>query len=202
MKKWLKKALFIGAFILIPVYHNALFAQTKVCDQEIHVQILNHTLQPIIQAEVFIEDLHILQKTDAQGFAHFTKLCNTRYELDIWFNGIHQHQPISTQKEIQIITWEIDSISVLAETHIIQHNIHIAADHLHIAQLPITHSSSISEQLAEIPMIRLQRTGNSIQKPMLQGLTGLRLPLFQDGLRIQGQAWGSDHAPELGRLGA
>ncbi len=202
MKKWLKKALFIGAFILIPAYHNALFAQTKVCDQEIHVQILNHTLQPIIQAEVFIEDLHILQKTDAQGFAHFTKLCDTHYELDIWFNGIHQHQPISTQKEIQIITWEIDSISVLAETHIIQHNIHIAADHLHIAQLPITHSSSISEQLAEIPMVRLQRTGNSIQKPMLQGLTGLRLPLFQDGLRIQGQAWGSDHAPELGRLGA
>ena len=49
----------------------------------------------------------------------------------------------ATQKEIQIITWEIDSISVLAETHIIQHNIHIAADHLHIAQLPITHSSSI-----------------------------------------------------------
>jgi len=202
MKIRFKNAPQWGVGLLSILYITSSIAQTPLCDKEIHVRILNHSQQPIIQAEVFIEDLHILQKTDAQGFAHFTKLCEAQYELDIWFNGIHQHKGISSQKEIQIIYWEIDSISVLPVTHVSQHHIHIAADHLHLAQLPSTHSSSISEQLAEIPMVRLQRTGNSIQKPMLQGLTGLRLPLFQDGLRIQGQAWGSDHAPELGRLGA
>lgn len=202
MKKRLKRALIFSALLHITTLFTPSFAQPKLCAHELHVQIFLNPQTPLIQAEVFIEDLHLLQKTDNKGFAHFTNLCDSIIDLDIWHQGKHLHATFKTKSTIQLISWELDSFVKLAETHIIQHSTHIATDHLHINQLPITPFSSISEKMAEMPMIRLQRTGNSIQKPMLQGLTGLRLPLFQDGLRIQGQAWGSDHAPELGRMGA
>jgi iron complex outermembrane recepter protein len=98
---------------------------------------------------------------------------------------------------------DVDTAAMIrfAEMHITHHSPGNHSDHLHFKELYLSSTLSISEKMAELPMIRLLKTGNSIQKPTLQGLSGLRLPLFQDGIRIQGQGWGNDHAPELGRWG-
>jgi len=61
MKIRFKNAPQWGVGLLSILYITSSIAQTPLCDKEIHVRILNHSQQPIIQAEVFIEDLHILQ---------------------------------------------------------------------------------------------------------------------------------------------
>ncbi len=198
----LKKALLFGVISHIGFINLFLHAQNPPCVHALRLQIVQPDEHPLIDAEVFIEDLHLLQKTDARGFVFFTNLCDTMYEIDIWYVGKHIHLKQEVQKETVQVFWEVQDSLRLSELHIVQHHTDLESDHLHIQHLHVAPNSSISEKMAELPMLRLQRTGNSIQKPMLQGLAGLRLPLFQDGMRIQGQAWGSDHAPELGRLGA
>lgn len=39
--------------------------------------------------------------------------------------------------------------------------------------------------------------GGTIHKPILQGLTGNRLLILSEGVRLSGQQWGFDHAPEV-----
>lgn len=41
------------------------------------------------------------------------------------------------------------------------------------------------------------KTGNGIQIPMSQGFWGMRLPLLQQGIRLENLNWGLDHSPEL-----
>ncbi|MBI1315991.1 TonB-dependent receptor [bacterium] len=45
--------------------------------------------------------------------------------------------------------------------------------------------------------VQLIQTGAAPSKPVLQGLTGNRLLVLHEGVRISGQQWGFDHAPEL-----
>ena len=45
--------------------------------------------------------------------------------------------------------------------------------------------------------VQLIQTGAAPAKPVLQGFTGNRLLVLHEGVRISGQQWGFDHAPEL-----
>jgi iron complex outermembrane receptor protein len=41
------------------------------------------------------------------------------------------------------------------------------------------------------------RTGNTISKPVINGMYGNRLHIYSQGVRVEGQQWGDEHAPEI-----
>lgn len=155
--------------------------------------------QNITGAEVFIEELHLLKKTDKNGTVRFGKLCDKRLELDIWYRDQHLHHWGLPGKIDTLIF--VDSMERLQPTYIKGLQVQHELTHAQGKEISNMTNTSISSQLRELPTVRLQTTGNTIQKPILQGLQGLRLPLFQNGFRLETQAWGTDHAPELGRWG-
>jgi hypothetical protein len=114
MKKRLKRALIFSVFLHISTHFAPSFAQPKLCARELHVQIFLNPQTPLVQAEVFIEDLHLLQKTDSKGFVHFTNLCDSIIDLDIWHQGRHLHATFKNQSTVQLIFWEIDSFVKLS----------------------------------------------------------------------------------------
>ena len=81
-------------------------------------------------------------------------------------------------------------------THIVIWHSGVQASHLHAEDIKGVSFAPVSNLLSAIPQLNLISTGNSIQKPMFQGLSGLRLPLIQNELRMVGQTWGNDHGPE------
>ncbi len=197
-----KSALLRWAVTIITTITLPLLSQSPQtnCDRWLRFEIKTEANELLAHAEVFIEALHLLSKTNEKGYLEWTNLCDSTYEVEVWHQGQHQHYELQSNTFHRLIWKPTDAVR-FAEMHITKLNTGRRSDHLYIPDLKAATSSSISEKLAEMPMIRLQQTGNSIQKPMLQGLSGLRLPLFQDGIRIQGQGWGNDHAPELGRWG-
>ena len=64
-------------------------------------------------------------------------------------------------------------------------------------QLEQTRGSNISEALAQINGVRLLQTGNNIAKPIVHGLHSSRILMINNGVRQEGQQWGSEHAPEI-----
>ena len=40
-------------------------------------------------------------------------------------------------------------------------------------------------------------TGNGISKPMIHGMFGSRVGIIYDGIQIENQQWGQDHAPNI-----
>lgn len=57
--------------------------------------------------------------------------------------------------------------------------------------------SSLAQVLQEVPGMSSISSGATIMKPVIQGMHSSRILLINNGVRQEGQQWGSDHAPEI-----
>lgn len=57
--------------------------------------------------------------------------------------------------------------------------------------------SQYAEKLTQNPAVTFQLAGSTIQKPVIEGMSGLRLAILTNGIRLESQTWGSEHAPEI-----
>jgi len=60
-----------------------------------------------------------------------------------------------------------------------------------------TRGASLGETLKELPGLNSIQTGPSLSKPVIHGLHSNRVLIINDGVRQEGQQWGSEHAPEI-----
>lgn len=60
-----------------------------------------------------------------------------------------------------------------------------------------TIGESLGESLKEMSGITTYNTGTSISKPVIHGMSGNRVLILNNGVRQEGQQWGSEHAPEI-----
>jgi iron complex outermembrane receptor protein len=63
--------------------------------------------------------------------------------------------------------------------------------------LSVIRGSTLGEQLGRLPGVTTLNTGSSIVKPVINGMHSNRLVVVNDGIRQEGQQWGSEHAPEI-----
>ncbi len=56
---------------------------------------------------------------------------------------------------------------------------------------------TLGETLTHLPGVTVLQTGPTIFKPVIHGLHSNRLLILKDGLRLESQQWGLDHAPEI-----
>lgn len=56
---------------------------------------------------------------------------------------------------------------------------------------------SLGETLQKLPGVSVLQTGPTIFKPVIQGMYGQRVLIMNNGVRQEGQQWGSEHAPEV-----
>lgn len=58
-------------------------------------------------------------------------------------------------------------------------------------------SQSLGDVLKEVPGVSSINTGNTIIKPMINGMHGSRLIMMNNDVRLQDQEWGIEHAPSI-----
>jgi iron complex outermembrane receptor protein len=64
-------------------------------------------------------------------------------------------------------------------------------------ELDKTRGLTLGETLKTIPGVNSVQTGPTVSKPVIHGLYGNRILILNNGVRMEGQQWGSDHAPEI-----
>ncbi|MFP9100185.1 TonB-dependent receptor [Flavobacterium sp. RHBU_24] len=57
--------------------------------------------------------------------------------------------------------------------------------------------ATLGDALREIAGVSSLRTGSTIVKPVINGLHSSRVPIFTNGVRLEDQQWGTEHAPNL-----
>jgi len=72
----------------------------------------------------------------------------------------------------------------------------VEAEALHKTELERSRGMSLGEMVRKIPGVSVIQTGPTLFKPVIQGMTGQRIAIVQNGLKLEGQQWGFDHAPE------
>ena len=60
-----------------------------------------------------------------------------------------------------------------------------------------TAGQTLSGSLQNIPGINAIQTGPTISKPVIHGLHSNRILILNNGVRQEGQQWGTEHAPEI-----
>lgn len=61
---------------------------------------------------------------------------------------------------------------------------------------------SLAKMLETVPGVSSISTGNTIAKPVIQGMHSSRILLMNNGVKLESQSWGADHAPELDYTGS
>lgn len=71
--------------------------------------------------------------------------------------------------------------------------------HLELKGLALlqTRGQSLGDALKELPGLNALQTGPTLSKPIIHGLHSNRVLVMNNGVRQEGQQWGTEHAPEI-----
>ena len=63
-------------------------------------------------------------------------------------------------------------------------------------------ATSLAKMLETLPGVSSISSGNTVAKPVIQGMHSSRILLMNNGVKLESQSWGADHAPELDYTGS
>jgi iron complex outermembrane receptor protein len=97
--------------------------------------------------------------------------------------------------KLKSIARNLDNVNIISERTNIQTS--MSKIELKEADLEKTRGLSLADALKEIPGVTTLNTGPTISKPIIQGMHSSRILIINNGIRQEGQQWGTEHAPEI-----
>lgn len=88
-----------------------------------------------------------------------------------------------------VVTATRDSISTLSSP--------LPTATLNAAELRRDHGVSLARTLTRLPGVRSLSTGEQIGKPVIRGLSGSRVMVLDDGLRLEDYSWSDEDGPSI-----
>ncbi|OYX82957.1 MAG: TonB-dependent receptor, partial [Flavobacteriales bacterium 32-34-25] len=165
--------------------------------------------QPIIGASVYIPELHKGTTTDADGKFAFKNLPNGSFRIAFsyvgfktinqWIEKLTKNTVVNIRMENAVL--EIDEVIVSTPFNKMQSQNVMKVEHESIESLQQKGTSTLIEGLATIPGVSQIATGTSIGKPVIRGLSGNRVLVYSQGVRIENQQFGAEHGLGLNDAG-
>lgn len=161
-----------------------------------------HDSSPILEATIQIEGLKTYAVTDAKGNFVINNICAPKFTIKVahvacetkviqvdltkkTFLNIRLEHHIEELNEVTV-TSEVDKKTKTAQETVLKSDI-----------LERYSSLSLGDAIKEIPGVSSINTGNSIVKPVINGLHSSRVLVMTNNVRLQDQEWGIEHAPNI-----
>lgn len=188
-----------AVLVAMLLVHNA---YTQACN----LQLTGHVMDSAIGGSLAYATVRLVEVeqsiiTDIKGNFEFTALCPKVYTLVIsHVNCATYTQSITLTKSVHVDvdmphTYNTQGQAVVIGTKE-RFNTGFKKE-LSGAALQATSGTSLAQALSTINGITLLQTGTNVAKPILHGLSGNRLLIINNGVRLEGQQWGNEHAPEV-----
>jgi iron complex outermembrane receptor protein len=171
--------------------------------------VTNLENQPLSGVSVYAPELHKGTTTDANGKYEFRNLPNGSFRLAFTFVGFTtQNKTINKLLKENTIDamltesiFEMDEVVVSTPFNKLQSQNVMKVEHESIKTLQQKGTSTLIEGLATIPGVSQISTGTSIGKPVIRGLSGNRVLVYSQGVRIENQQFGDEHGLGLNDAG-
>ncbi|MDO5970160.1 TonB-dependent receptor [Flavivirga aquimarina] len=183
-------------FINIAYSHN--------CNSKFYGEVHDfHDGSPIVAATIYIETLNKYIVTDINGKFSIDSLCDGKIIVHV------SHLACETKRlEIQI---KGDTFYVINLEHHIEELNEIEVKGTSSTKLTKTSQETLlktedierfsafnlGDALKQISGVSSINTGNTIVKPVINGLHSSRVLVITNGVRLQDQEWGIEHAPNI-----
>ncbi len=194
----LKKSLL---YILLLSNFTIVFGQAK-CSLSIRGNIAQKSNKEIIPgAIIYLKGTRFYTQSDAKGQYSISQICAGKYILVCEISGYKKEEfPIQLQNDITHSFYLEENLQELDEV-IVQghHSEHTAQMNSVLSEDEKNKKSGLNlgEMLKGISGVQSLQTGSSISKPVIHGLHSSRVLILNQGVRQEGQQWGSEHAPEI-----
>lgn len=195
------KSFFIALFLGFSVFANA---QNKI------VGVVNDSNnQPINGVLISIPEVHKETVSDESGNYELTNLPSGKFKIVFSFIGFatQSKEVIINQKEqtisIQLLEnfHQMDEVIVSTAFKKLQSQNVMKVEHESIKSLQQKGVATLIEGLATIPGVSQVSTGTSIGKPVIRGLSGNRVLVYSQGVRMENQQFGEEHGLGLNDAG-
>ncbi|MDR0802600.1 TonB-dependent receptor domain-containing protein [Fluviicola sp.] len=189
-------------FYLFGVFlYFSLSGYSQQCDYSITGEIRDiHTNQLIPFAKVSIPTRST--QTDSLGVFRFTNVCAGSLKLRCVPHfgcepvDLEITVPSSEPIVFKVETHEVELDELLIEAYRFPRESREVMT-LKTNDISQVKGNTLGDQLLRFPGVTSLNTGSSIVKPVINGMHSNRLVIVNNGIRQEGQQWGSEHAPEI-----
>jgi len=190
--------------ILIILLSSSMVSYSQNCTSSLSGSVLDlHDGKPLAEALLLIAGTNTTAETDGNGKFTIKGLCNRSYSIQV------AHQSCLTK----IFSVKIEGNST--KTFKLEHHLEefneiiikgrslkdksktIQNHKISRAEIERFSSGSLGDALNKISGVSSLNTGNSIIKPLINGLHSSRVVIVNNGVRMQDQEWGAEHAPNI-----
>ncbi len=191
------KLIFLFSFVVALAY-------TQECDLSLEGYVIDlHDNTVLENAVVKIKNTNKYILTNDKGFYKFYGLCSGEYEI------IVSHIQCESLTK-QIILNESKTLNFSLEHHLESLNEVLIKGELYNSDdksaisAQISHetidrfsNATLGDAISTLPGVSSLNTGNTIVKPVIQGLHSSRVLIINNNVRMEDQQWGVDHAPNI-----
>ncbi len=173
------------------------------CDLHIEGDVLEkESKHPIDFASIYIAEMNRSILADENGFYKIPDICAGDYTLyishyDCLPDTIHMHfdKDIHIDILLKHKNHLLDAVEIKdkrkEEKLINNQNLLVEKD------IDKNGGNNLGTLLKELPGVNTMSTGVGIAKPVITGMHSIRVVTLNDGIRLEGQQWGAEHAPEI-----
>lgn len=158
--------------------------------------------EPIEGAFIWINEIERGVISDYNGNFRIQKLCIGDYTVTVQYLGHRDYKENVVITSNSNFTFRLEAEDITLEgVEIHGHREAVittsSVSSIRGAELRIARGETLGETLGRIPGVSSYNTGANISKPVIQGLHSNRIMILNNGIRLEGQQWGTEHAPEI-----
>lgn len=109
------------------------------------------------------------------------------------FASLCQAQTETASSRVEQDSIHLQDVEVIGLRGELSHSTH----RLSVQEMQENRGKTLAESLTDISGVSTIGMGNSIVKPVINGLHSNRILILNNGIRQEGQQWGIEHAPEI-----
>ena len=171
--------------------------------------ITNTNNAPISGVEIYSTQLHKGTTTNIEGNFILKNIPNGKVTLKISYLGyktILKKIALSNNDEILNITleespFEIDEIIISTPFNKLQSENVMKVERLTSKSIQKTGATTLIEGISQIAGVSQISTGGAIGKPVIRGLSGNRVLVYTQGIRLENQQFGDEHGLGINEAG-
>lgn len=161
-----------------------------------------HEKTPIENATVFIKNANKYAVTDTQGKFRITNICSGKITIEVAHLACETqvltfHIRKNTYKVINLEHHEeeLEEVNIKGSNNTKVKTAQVTS--IKTKTIEKYSSLSLGDALKEVSGVSSLNTGSTIVKPIINGLHSSRVLINVNGVRLQDQEWGIEHAPNI-----
>tara|TARA_B100000768_G_scaffold99594_1_gene92757 strand:+ start:2600 stop:4999 length:2400 start_codon:yes stop_codon:yes gene_type:complete len=191
-------------YALLVLLFSSITTMSQNCDNSLSGTVTdNHDGQLLVGVTLIIANTEQAVQTGFDGTYTFSNLCNDTYYIQVSHpycltKGFTVKVSGDTNKSFKLEHHieELNQITIEGSAYTNKSKT-ILENTINKEELERFSSGSLGDALKSLSGVSSLNTGNTVVKPMINGLHSSRVVIINNGVRMEDQEWGAEHAPNI-----